>query len=80
MRSGGRTSHFRFRQTLRKKLDCRHAEQGGQSLNCARAHILRAPLNALIPLDVSAKQRRDLLLRQAVPFAQLADAGGDEFE
>lgn len=80
MRSGGRTTHFCIRHALRKEFNCRHAEQRGQTLNCARAHVLRTPLDTLIPFQICAEQGGYLLLRQPVPFAQLADARGNEFE
>ena len=70
----------RLRETFREELNSRHAEDFGQALNRARAYVLRAPFDALIPLQIRAEQGGDLLLRQAVLLAQYPNASGNEFE
>lgn len=80
MRSSGSAHHFCFGRIHRQEFNSRDAEDFSQTLDRARAHILRAPLDALIPLQIRAEQGGDLLLCQVMPLAQLTNARGDEFE
>ena len=80
MRRRRSAPHSCLGQFFRKEFSRRDAKDFGQTLDRTGTHVLRTPFDALIPFQICAEQTGDLLLCQAVPFAQFAQPPRDEFE